>query len=192
MKRRTFDIMVSSVGFGFAILLFIFAGLLNYGASFANDNVQTQLENQNIAFPAEEGLPANTKSELIKWAGMQVTNGEMAKAYSDLYILEHMNASATAIMGKPATYSEVSGAYMGLVRGGSTDTEKIAKLGELRQTLFMGNTLRGMLLQAYAFGIFGVVAGYAALASLLGGVLFLVLAVAGFAHIRRTPEDAMI
>ena len=192
MKRRTFDIMVSSVGFGFAILLFIFAGLLNYGASFANDNVQTQLENQNIAFPAEEGLPANTKSELIKWAGMQVTNGEMAKAYSDLYILEHMNASATAIMGKPATYSEVSGAYMGLVRGGSTDTEKIAKLGELRQTLFMGNTLRGMLLQAYAFGIFCVVAGYAALASLLGGVLFLVLAVAGFAHIRRTPEDAMI
>lgn len=192
MKRRTFDIMVSSVGFGFAILLFIFAGLLNYGASFANDNVQTQLENQNIAFPAEEGLPANTKSELIKWAGMQVTNGEMAKAYSDLYILEHMNASATAIMGKPATYSEVSGAYMGLVRGGSTDTEKIAKLGELRQTLFMGNTLRGMLLQAYAFGIFGVVAGYAALASLLGGVLFLVLAAAGLAHIRRTPEDAMI
>lgn len=192
MKRRTFDIMVSSVGFGFALLLFIFAGLLNYGASFANDNVQTQLENQNIAFPAEEGLPANTKSELIKWAGMQVVNGEMAKAYSDLYILEHMNASATAIMGKPATYSEVSGAYMGLVRGGSTDTEKIAKLGELRQTLFMGNTLRGMLLQAYAFGIFGVVAGYAALASLLGGVLFLVLAVAGFAHIRRTPEDAMI
>ena len=56
----------------------------------------------------------------------------------------------------------------------------------------MGNTLRGMLLQAYAFGIFGVVAGYAALASLLAGILFLVLAVAGFAHIRRTPEGAMI
>ena len=49
-----------------------------------------------------------------------------------------------------------------------------------------------MLLQAYAFGIFGVVAGYAALASLLGGILFLVLAIAGFAHIRQTPEDAMI
>lgn len=192
MKRRTFDKLVSFVGLGFAILLFVFAGLLNYGASFANDNVQSQLENQNIAFPAEEGLPTNTKDQLVKWAGMQVTNGEMAKAYSDLYILEHMNASATAVMGKPATYSEVSGAYMGLVRGGSTDTEKIAQLGELRQTLFMGNTLRGMLLQAYAFGIFGVVAGYAALASLMGGILFLVLAIAGFAHIRRTPEDAMI
>ena len=192
MKRRTFDKLVSFVGLGFAILLFIFAGLLNYGASFANENVQTQLENQNIAFPAEEGLPANTKDQLMKWAGMQVTSGEMARDYSDLYILEHMNASSTAVMGKAATYSEVSAAYMGLVRGGSTDTAKIAQLGDLRQTLFMGNTLRGMLLQAYAFGIFGVVAGYAALASLLGGLLFLLLAIAGFAHIRRTPEDAMI
>jgi hypothetical protein len=192
MKRRTFDKLVSFVGLGFAILLFIFAGLLNYGASFANENVQTQLENQNISFPAEEGLPANTKDQLMKWAGMQVTSGEMARDYSDLYILEHMNASSTAVMGKAATYSEVSAAYMGLVRGGSTDTAKIAQLGDLRQTLFMGNTLRGMLLQAYAFGIFGVVAGYAALASLLGGLLFLLLAIAGFAHIRRTPEDAMI
>mgnify|MGYP006946326704 FL=1 len=192
MKRRTFDKLVSFVGLGFAILLFIFAGLLNYGASFANENVQTQLENQNIAFPAEEGLPANTKVQLMKWAGMQVTSGEMARDYSDLYILEHMNASSTAVMGKAATYSEVSAAYMGLVRGGSADTAKIAQLGDLRQTLFMGNTLRGMLLQAYAFGIFGVVAGYAALASLLGGLLFLLLAIAGFAHIRRTPEDAMI
>ncbi len=192
MKRRTFDKLVSFVGLGFAILLFIFAGLLNYGASFANDNVQSQLENQNIAFPGEEGLPANTKDQLMKWAGMQVVTGEMAKDYSDLYILEHMNGSAEAVMGKPATYSEVSGAYMGLVKGGSTDTAKIAQLGELRQTLFMGNTLRGMLLQAYAFGIFGVVAGYAALASLLGGILFLVLAITGFAHIRQTPEDAMI
>ena len=192
MKRRTFDKMVSFVGLGFAVLLFIFAGLLNYGASFANDNVQSQLENQNIAFPGEEGLPANTKDQLMKWAGMQVVTGEMAKGYSDLYILEHINASAAAVMGKPATYSEVSGAYMGLVKGGSTDTAKIAALGDLRQTLFMGNTLRGMLLQAYAFGMFGVIAGYAALASLLGGLLFLLLSIAGFAHIRRTPEDAMI
>ncbi len=192
MKRRTFDKLVSFVGFGFAVMLFIFAGLLNYGASFANDNVESQLSNQNISFPGEEGLPANTKEQLVKWAGMQVTTGEMAKDYSDLYILEHMNSSAAAVMGKPATYSEVSGVYMGLVRGGSTDEAKIKQYGDLRETLFMGNTLRGMLLQAYAFGTFGVIAGYAALASLLGGVLFLVLAIAGLAHIRRTPEDAMI
>ena len=192
MKRRTFDKLVSFVGLGLAVLLFIFAGLLNFGAAFANDNVQTQLKNQNIAFPDEAGLPANTKDQLLKWAGQQVVTGEMARDYSDLYILEHMNASATAVMGKPATYSEVSGVYMGLVRGGSTDEAKIKQYGDLRQTLFMGNTLRGMLLQAYAFGTFGVIAGYASLASLLAGILFLVLAIAWLAHIRRTPEDAMI
>ena len=92
----------------------------------------SQLEMQNISFPAEVALPAATKTQLAKWAEQKVVTGEMARDYSDLYILEHMNASATAVMGKPATYSEVSGAYMGLVRGGSADTAKIAQLGDLR------------------------------------------------------------
>jgi hypothetical protein len=118
--------------------------------------------------------------------------GEMARDYSDLYILEHMNASATAVTGKPATYSEVSGVYMGLVRGGSTDVEKIKQYGDLRETLFMGNTLRGMLLQAYAFGTMGVIAGYAALASLVGAILFLILGVAAVLHRRNTSEEVLV
>jgi hypothetical protein len=56
----------------------------------------------------------------------------------------------------------------------------------------MGNTLRGMLLEAYAFGTLGVIAGYAAIASLVGGIVFLLLGIAGLMHIRRTPEDATI
>ena len=81
---------------------------------------------------------------------------------------------------------------MGLTRSGSTDTEQIAKLGELRQTLFMGNTLRGMLLTAYAFGTLGVIAGYGAIAALVSAVVMLVLTIAGWIHIRRTPESATI
>lgn len=192
MKRRTFDKLVSFVGLGLAVLLFIFAGLLNFGAGFANDSVKSQLDNQNISFPVEAGLPSGTKEELLKWAGMKVTTGEMARGYSDLYIWEHMKASATAVMGKPATYSEVSAEYMAATRGGSIDAERTAKLSDLRDSLFMGNTLRGMLLTAYAFGTLGVIAGYAAIAALAGGVLFLLLAIAGLMHIRRTPEDAMI
>ena len=192
MKRRTFDKLVSFVGLGLAVLLFIFAGLLNFGGGFASENVRTQLANQNIAFPIEAGLPANTKDQLLKWAGMQVVSGEMARDYSDLFILEHMNASATAVMGKPATYSEVSSAYITAQRSGGTDAEQLQKLSDLRDSLFMGNTLRGMLLQAYAFGMMGVIAGYAAIASLVGGFVFLLLAIAGLMHIRRTPEDATI
>jgi hypothetical protein len=192
MKRRTFDKLVSYVGLGLALLLFIFAGLLSFGGNFANENVRTQLANQNIAFPIEAGLPANTKDQLLKWAGMQVVSGEMARDYSDLYILEHMNASSSAVMGKPATYSEVSSAYLTAQRSGGTDAIQLQKLADLQDTLFMGNTLRGMLLQAYAFGMMGVIAGYAAIASLVGGFVFLLLAIAGLMHIRRTPEDATI
>jgi len=192
MKRRTFDKLVSYVGLGLAVLLLIFGGMLKFGAAFANDSVQTQLANQNISFPIEAGLPSETRDQLAKWAGKQVTTGEMARDYSDLFIWEHMKASATAVMGKPATYSEVSAEYMSAVRGGSQDAERVAKLSELRDTLFMGNTLRGMLLEAYAFGTMGVIAGYAAIAAFAGGILFLLLAIAGLMHIRRTPEDATI
>jgi hypothetical protein len=192
MKRKTFDKIVTAIGAALTVFLFVAAALLNWGASFAEDSVRSQLENQNISFPAAEAMPEATAKELAKWAEMKVTTGEMARDYSDLYIWEHMKGSAIAAVGKPATYSEVSGMYMGLVRGGSTDTAQIAKLGELRQTLFMGNTLRGMLLEAYAFGTMGVIAGYGALAALVGGVLMLILTLLGVAHLRRTPDSATI
>jgi hypothetical protein len=192
MKRITFDKLVSYVGLGLAALLLIFGGMLNFGAAFANDSVQSQLANQNIAFPIEAGLPAETKGQLLKWAGKQVTTGVMARDYSDLYIWEHMKAAATSVMGKPATYSEVSSAYLKAQRSGGTDAAQLQKLADLQDTLFMGNTLRGMLLEAYAFGTLGMIAGYASIACFVGGLLFLVLGIAGLMHIRRTPEDATI
>jgi len=192
MKRKNFDKIVTAVGFGITVILFVGAGLLNWGASFAQDSVKNQLDNQNISFPAAEAMPEATKAQLAKWSEMKVTTGEMARDYSDLYIWEHMKGSSIAAIGKAATYSEVSGMYMGLTRGGSTDTAQIAKLGDLRETLFMGNTLRGMLLTAYAFGTLGVIASYGAIAALVGGVVMLLLSIAGLVHIRRTPESATI
>jgi len=192
MKRKNFDKIVTAVGFGITVILFVGAGLLNWGASFAQDSVKNQLDNQNISFPAAEAMPEATRAQLAKWSEMKVTTGEMARDYSDLYIWEHMKGSSIAAVGKPATYSEVSGMYMGLTRGGSTDTAQIEKLGALRETLFMGNTLRGMLLTAYAFGTLGVIASYGAIAALLGGVVMLLLSIAGLIHIRRTPESATI
>jgi len=69
MKRRTFDKLVSLVGLGLAGLLLIFAGLLNFGAAFANDSVQSQLDNHNIAFPEGCGLTSETADYLQTWAG---------------------------------------------------------------------------------------------------------------------------
>jgi hypothetical protein len=82
--------------------------------------------------------------------------------------------------------------YMGAAAGGKASPDEIKKLGDLRQTLFMGNTLRGLLLEAYAFGTLGNIAAIAALASLVGGILLLLLSIAGIVHIRRTPEEATI
>ena len=192
MKRKNFDKIVTAVGFGLTVFLFVAAALLNWGATFASDSVKSQLDNQNISFPVAEGMPESTKAQLAKWAEKKVTTGEMAKDYADLYIWEHMKGAAIGTIGKPATYSEVSGMYMGLVKSGSKDTAQIAKLGELRQTLFMGNTLRGMLLEAYAFGTMGVIAGYGAIAALVGGLVMLLLSIAGLIHIRRTPDSATI
>jgi len=192
MRRKTFDKIVTFVGFGLSAFLLVLAGLLNWGATFAQDSVKSQLENQNISFPAAEAMPPSTKDQLSKWAGMQVTTGEMARDYSDLYIWEHMKGASKAGIGRESTYSEVSGMYLGAAKGGKASPEEIGKLGELRQTLFMGNTLRGLLLEEYAFGTLGNIAAIAALASLAGGILLLLLSIAGIVHIRRTPEEATI
>jgi hypothetical protein len=192
MRRKTFDKIVTFVGFGLSAFLLVLAGLLNWGATFAQDSVKSQLENQNISFPAADAMPPSTKDQLSKWAGMQVTTGEMARDYSDLYIWEHMKGASKAGIGRESTYSEVSGMYLGAAKGGKASPEEIGKLGELRQTLFMGNTLRGLLLEAYAFGTLGNIAAIAALASLAGGILLLLLSIAGIVPIRRTPEEATI
>lgn len=190
MKRKTFDRIVTFIGFGVSILFLAGAALLNWGANFANQSVTDQLSNQNISFPAEAGMPAATKDKLAKWEGMQVTTGEMARDYSDLYIWEHMKGASIAALGKPYTYSEVSGQYMASLKSG--DEALIKKLGDLRQTLFMGNTLRGMLLQAFAFWQLGQIAHYAAIALLVGGVVMLLLSIAGLLHLRSTPDSATI
>lgn len=190
MKRRTFDRIVTFIGFGLSVMLLLGALLVNWGANFANASVRDQLANQNISFPVAEALPAETKADLTKWAGKQVTTGEMARDYSDKYIWEHMKAAAIAVTGKPLTYSEVSSQYLASLRG--DDKVLTQKLSDLRDTLFMGNTLRGMLLEAFAFWQLGQIAGYAAIALLVGGVVMLLLSIAGLLHLRRTPEDAMI
>ena len=66
MKRKNFDKIVTAVGFGLSVFLFAAAALLNWGASFASDSVKSQLDNQNISFPAADAMPEATKAQLAK------------------------------------------------------------------------------------------------------------------------------
>jgi hypothetical protein len=60
------------------------------------------------------------------------------------------------------------------------------------QTVFRGTTLRSMLLEAYGFWQFGQIALIAAIASLIGAALMLMLSVLGFVHLRRTAPEAEV
>jgi hypothetical protein len=58
--------------------------------------------------------------------------------------------------------------------------------------VFKGTTLRGMLLNAYAFWQMGVIALWAAIVAFIGAGLMLILSVLGFIHFRRVPASAEI
>jgi hypothetical protein len=181
MKRKSFDRIASLLGFGLAILLLVAASLMNWGYTFANSQVTDQLTAQKIFFPAA-GSPAFSPEkfpDIQKYAGMQLTTGKQAKAYADKYIAVHLQGIAG---GK--TYSQVSE----LSRANPTDP---ALAGQV-QTLFRGETIRGMLGFAFAFWQIGQIAMYGTYACFIGGILFLILSIMGFIHLRRTPEDATV
>jgi hypothetical protein len=198
MGRRKFDGIVSAVGAGLTVFLLAAAALLNWGYSFANQSVTDQLSAQKISFPAADSeslkaLPEDDRKAIEPFAGLQLTTGEQAEAYAMHYIGSHVKNVAG---GK--TYSEISGealAKSAEAKANPSDTALAAEAATLmgqRQTLFMGETLKGLLLNAFAFWQVGQIAMYAAFACLAGGILMLILTLMGYAHLRRTPREATI
>lgn len=198
MRRRKFDGIVSAVGLGLTVFLFVAAGLLNWGYSFADKSVTEQLSGQRITFPAADSeslnaLPAEDKEVIAKFAGLELTTGEQARAYAMHYIGSHVKNIAG---GK--TYSEVSGAALAKnaeAKANPSNTalaEEAATLMGQRQTLFMGETLKGLLLNAFAFWQVGQIAMYASIACFIGGLLMLILTIMGYAHLRNTSTEEMI
>jgi hypothetical protein len=198
MKRRTFDRIVSFFGLGLSVFLFVAAALLNWGASFTDESVATQLSQQKITMPDKDSagfkaLPEEAQTALAPFSNLPLTTGKQAQAYADFYIGSHLKGIAG---GK--VYSEVSGMALGAAAKSKAEPANIALATEAgvlmgqRTTLFMGETLRGLLLYSFAFWQIGQIAMYAAWAAVAGGLLMLVLSLLGFAHIRRVEADATI
>ena len=120
----------------------------------------------------------------MAWEQRGSSKFTQAKAFADQYILVHMNAASGN-----KTYEQISGEYIGLSDADKASADGQA-LGQLRQTLFMGNTLRGLLLYGYAFATIGTIAGYAAIVAFAGAAMLLVLAALGIRHGRREAEKA--
>ena len=181
-----------------SVFLFVAALLLNWGASFANESVTTQLQQQKIVMPDKESAGFKSLSEeaqnaLAPFSKLPLTTGQQAQAYADYYIGSHLKGVAG---GK--VYSEVSGAALAASAKSKAEPANTALANEAatlmgqRTTLFMGETLRGLLLYSFAFWQIGQIAMYAAWAAAIGGVLMLLLSLLGFAHIRRVEADATI
>ena len=179
MRRRTFDALLTVGGLIVATVLVAAGGLLMWAHNFVGDQVTTQLTAQQIYFPkaGDEGLKdPKIGPYLNQYAGEQLTTGAQAKAYADHFIAVHIDE-----MTGGKTYSQLS-----TESRANPDNEELAGLVA---TTFKGETLRGLLLNAYAFGQMGQIALYGAIAAFVGAALMAILSILGLMHLRRVPVD---
>ena len=173
--RRMWDTLISGAGAVVATVLLALGAAAIYGGSFALDNVKDRLAPQNITFPPAEAMTPAEKSEVGEFAGARVDTGTEAEAFSR-YIGLHL----TEVNGG-ATYSETSAA----ARAEGISEDKAAELSGMADTLFKGETLRGILLNAFAWGTVGTITLYAGYGLMVAGLILAIMAVLGFRHARK-------
>jgi hypothetical protein len=178
MGRRTFDIVVSSVGLLLTAVLLAAGGLLMWGHVFIDDQVTQQLSAQKIYFPPadSDAVKGEEYAPMREYGGQQLTTGAQARVYAENFIAIHLTEVAD---GK--TYAQVSSAAL-------ADPTN-AKLKGQADTLFKGDTLRGLLLNAYALWKIGQIALIAAWVAFAAAGVMLVLSILGFVHARRDPSE---
>ena len=187
----------SAGGVAVAILLVLLGFVFKTNADFADSYVHEQLAEQKISFTAAEFLSdeEKTSSCLIENAGTALDSGKKAECYANDYIGMHLKgigggetyATIGAIQTKAKTaLADATAANASNVVELKADLDKIT--GQ-RETMFKGETLRGLLLTSYGFSIFGEKAALAGMLSFLGALVMLLASVAGFIHAFSTPKD---
>jgi hypothetical protein len=170
-------VIIGSVLF---LVLSVGSGLLLWGSNFAHNMVHDQLAEQKVSFPPK-GSPALDPKEfpgLQQYAGQAVDNGPKAKAYANEYIDVHLKGVANGM-----TYSEASTA----ARANPDD----AKLAAQVDTLFRGETLRGLLLYAWGWSVVASIAYYTGIAAMIGAIAVLFALALGFLAHERAIRHAV-
>ena len=133
------------------------AGFAFWGSSFINGMVHDELVAQKISFPPPSQIkaggaldPAEFPAEIRSYAGQQVDSGDKARVYANDFIGIHLQKVANG-----QTYSQVSAA--------SLADPKNTALQNQANTLFKGETLRGLLLNAYGWSQVALYAFYTAI-----------------------------
>jgi hypothetical protein len=190
IMRATLDKLISWTGILLAVVLLIAGALLSWASVFIGNQVHDQLAAQHITMPSDKtglaDLPAADKAALEKYSGQQLTTGPQARAYADHFIAVHLDEAAGG-----QTYSEVSGQYIAQCTADpkAAATQECQTLSGQRQTLFMGETLRGLLLYGFAFATIGTIAGYAAIVAFVAAAALIALAAFGMWHARRAAQS---
>jgi hypothetical protein len=197
LKRRTIDSVL--IGFG-AVAMAAFAvagGLLTWGHGFSSDYVTKELSSQNISFPSAEALTEEGRTDLVKFADQKLDTGKEAEGYAS-FINGHLQgiAGGATYADLGATESAAKADVKAAVEAGDSQ----ANIDELqatadgitgqRNTLFKGETLRGLLLSAYAWSTVGTIAGIAAIGAFIAAAIMAVLVGLGIVHHRKTPKTA--
>jgi hypothetical protein len=145
------------------LMLAVGGSLLLWGSTFVNNMVHDQLRAQKIFFPdkGSDALDPATFPGLQRYAGQAVDNGPKAKAYANEFIAVHVTHIAD---GK--TYAEVSTA--------AQQRPDDPVLAAQADSLFRGETLRGLLLSVWGWSVVALIASITSIAALAAaGVVLL-------------------
>jgi hypothetical protein len=190
LSRRTIDMLVSWSGAIVALVMVAVGAAAIYGGTFALDNVRDRLEPQNISFGAASEMSPEEKAEVGEFAGQKVDTGTEAEAYSR-YIGLHLSE-----IGGGKSYAELGGPLFALeaqieeATAAGEDTtameEQLAGLQGQRDTVFKGETLRAILLNAYGWWTVGQITLYVGIGAVIAGLFLALFAGMGFVHARRS------
>lgn len=175
MNRSTIDRLISTSAVIVALVLIGGGAAAVYGGNFGLENVRDRLEPQKIEFPEASKMTPEEKVEVGDFAGQKVDTGTEAEAFSR-YIGLHL-----AEVNEGKTYSETSAA----ARTEGLDPQAQAALRQKVDSLFRGETLRAILLNAYGWWTVAQIALYTGYAMVVAGVVLAILAVLGFRHARK-------
>jgi hypothetical protein len=143
MRRNTINRILAVTG----VLALAVGGLLLWGSSYIHNEVTNQLSQQQVYFPPASAF-AHPKAgteitpsmipSVSQYAGQQLLTGQQAEAYADHFIAVHLQA-----IGGGKTYAQLSTLAM-------AHPTNAALAGQV-QTVFRGDTLRSMLLNAFGW-----------------------------------------
>lgn len=187
MRRRTFDVIASCVGLLLTVMLDVAGALGAWASSYTSSQVHNQLAAQQIVFPTTgsasfKALPASDQKAVAPYAGQRLLTGKQAETFADHYIAYHLSE-----MPMHGVYAKISAAAMAAPKASA----QAAKLQAEEATIFQGTSLQGMLLEAYAFGTMGTIAGPAA-AAFAGAAVMVLLSALGLLHSRRVTAEAQL